>query len=331
MSAPRAVGVRAPYAAVPARVRAWVDEALGSPVVRASEQVGGMSPGCATRLTCADGSRAFVKAVGTDLNPDTPGLFRREVDALSLLGEHPSWAGLLTSYDDGDWVALLLEDVEGTHPDLADDAVMDALLHATDDLGRVMRERLPTAPAVPAVADPSVPPLYRPGPVDLGEVLGGWLDAVDRVGDVPADLLPSWVGAHRDDLRAGLLDLLEQPRDRAVHWDIRNDNLLQRPSGELVFLDWGAFGVGPDWLDPLLARLERVDRPWFDASLAASPALARAGDELVTSWLVGVGVHLAWRAHTAVDLNLPSLRAFRRTESARFLGAAARRLGHDPS
>ena len=42
---------------------------------------------------------------------------------------------------------------------------------------------------------------------------------------------------------------------------------------------------------------------------------------------VGVGTHLAWRAHTAVDQNLPTLAAFRRTESARFLTGAARRLG----
>ena len=31
-----------------------------------------MSPGCATRLVCEDGTRAFVKAVGTELNPKTP-------------------------------------------------------------------------------------------------------------------------------------------------------------------------------------------------------------------------------------------------------------------
>jgi hypothetical protein len=86
---PRAVGVRAPYAAVPERVRAWVEQTLGSPVVEAAEQTGGMSPGCATRLLCADGRRAFVKAVGPDLNPSTPSLFRREITALGLLGSDP--------------------------------------------------------------------------------------------------------------------------------------------------------------------------------------------------------------------------------------------------
>jgi hypothetical protein len=61
--------------------------------------------------------------------------------------------------------------------------------------------------------------------------------------------------------------------------------------------------------------------------LATSAPLARVGDEAITTWLVGIGTHLAVRTVTAVDVNLPTLQEFRRTESARFLGAAARRLG----
>jgi hypothetical protein len=52
-----------------------------------------------------------------------------------------------------------------------------------------------------------------------------------------------------------------------------------------------------------------------------------AGDATVDAWLVGFGVFLAHRAQTARDVNLPTLRAFRVAESARALGAAARRLG----
>ena len=117
---------------MPDHVRDWVADELGSPVVAAADQVGGMSPGCATRLVCEDGTRAFVKAVGTELNPRTPELFRREITALTLIGSHELWADLQASYDDGDWVAILLEDIEGTHPDLDDDATMDTLLRETE-------------------------------------------------------------------------------------------------------------------------------------------------------------------------------------------------------
>ena len=82
MTAPRAVGVRLSYAAVPAAVRTWVEAELGSRVVSTAEQVGGMSPGCATRVTCADGTRAFVKAVGAELNPDTPRNLRKVTETI---------------------------------------------------------------------------------------------------------------------------------------------------------------------------------------------------------------------------------------------------------
>jgi hypothetical protein len=293
-------------------------------VVSVAEQAGGMSPGCATRLVCADGTRAFIKAVGAELNPGSLVLFRREVQALNLVGSHPLWADLLAAYDDGSWVAILLEDVEGTHPDLADDATMDRLIAQTDELVRTLAERVPEPPA-PAPPNDQ-PPLFRPGPVDLREAFRSARDGLAHAPDVPDGWLPPWV---LDQLPA-LLDLtkalLAQPNDHVVHFDIRNDNLLQRPSGELVFLDWGAFGVGPGWLDPMLARLERVDSAWFDGSLASSPALVAAGDDVVTGWLVGMGAHLAWRAHSDVATNLPTLQAFRRAESSRFLGAARRRL-----
>ena len=60
MSAPRAVGLRTPYAAVPAEVRGWVETTLGSPVVAVDDWVCGFSPGCATPVRRADGTRAFA-------------------------------------------------------------------------------------------------------------------------------------------------------------------------------------------------------------------------------------------------------------------------------
>ena len=85
MTAPVAAGTRIPWEAVPEHVRGEVEASLGSPVVSARTQVGGFSPGAAVRVVCADGSRAFVKACGSDLNPDTPDLNRAEIWALELL------------------------------------------------------------------------------------------------------------------------------------------------------------------------------------------------------------------------------------------------------
>ena len=170
VTAPRAVGVRLPYDAVPATVRTWAEQTLGSPVAAVAEQVGGMSPGCATRLTCADGTRAFVKAVGASLNPDTPGLFRREIGVLTHIGAHPLWARMLASYDDGDWVALLIEDVEGRHPDFSDDAELAAVLDGTERLSEVL-QGLEVPPSVNLV--------------DVGFVFHTWAKTLDGLEEAP--------------------------------------------------------------------------------------------------------------------------------------------------
>ena len=313
VTGPRAVGVRLPYGAVPAVVRAWVEDELGSPVVATAEQVGGMSPGCATRLTCADGTRAFVKAVGAELNPDTPGLFRREIGVLDHLGEHELWARLLASYDDGAWVALLIEDVEGRHPDFADTAELQAVLTGVDQLSEVLQQR-----DVPASVDL----------VDIGRVFGKWADCLATLATAPAETpVPDWLRTDTHGWAGVLRGQAGLPMPHVAHWDIRVDNLLRRPSGDIVFLDWGTAARGPAWVDPLLARLERMDQPWFDESIASSPALAAAGDEVVTAFLAGFGAHLAVRSVVAVDVNLPTLNDFRVRESGRMLEAVARRTG----
>lgn len=311
VTAPRAVGVRLAYDDVPVAVRDWVERTLGSPVVATAEQVGGMSPGCATRLTCADGTRGFVKAVGAELNPDTPGLFRREIGVLAHLGEHELWARLLASYDDGAWVALLIEDVEGRHPDFTHTGELEAVLEGTDRLSEVLRER--DVPASVAL-------------VDVAGVFTTWAESLDALADTPAATpVPDWL---RTD-PYGWADLLREhaarPMPHVAHWDIRVDNLLRRPTGEVVFVDWGVAARGPAWVDPLLARLERVDEPWFDGSLGSSPALTEAGDEVVTAFLAGFAAHLAVRSIVAVDINLPTLNDFRITESRRMLAGVARR------
>jgi hypothetical protein len=94
-SPPRAAGVRLPFAGLPPRIVDWVEAELGSQVIHAANQVGGMSPGCATRLLMADDSRSFLKAVGSGLNPRTPELFRHEIAVLSALKQAPYRASLL--------------------------------------------------------------------------------------------------------------------------------------------------------------------------------------------------------------------------------------------
>ena len=133
VSKPRAAGVRRPYAAVPERVRAWVEETLGSPVAldrRAGRRdVAGLRDAAGLRGRdpgLREGGRPGAQR-------QTPELFRHEIAALGVLGEHPLWAPLLASYDEpGGWVALLLGDVEGRHPDMTDAGDVATVLAAVD-------------------------------------------------------------------------------------------------------------------------------------------------------------------------------------------------------
>jgi aminoglycoside phosphotransferase (APT) family kinase protein len=267
----------------------------------------------------ADGTRGFVKAVGSELNPDSPTLFRREIDVLRLIGDDPLWASLRSSYDEDGWVALLLQDVPGGHPDLSDDEQMSDLLAATDRLvARLAEVPVPDAPRARTIA--------HPGLVDVRERFRGWSNALGHLDELPADLVPATLRADPSRLRH-LVGLLYSGHSQLTHCDIRVDNLLCPAPGRIVFVDWGAAAVGPVWCDPLLARFERVEDPWFDDSVASSPVLAAAGDDVVTGFLVAFGLALAHQSTLGrADVGLPTLNEFRRTEARRALAAAARRL-----
>lgn len=90
---PTSQGPRLPWDDVPEPVREGVAAVLGSPVVSATTQLGGFSPGAAVRAGLADGRRVFVKACGAALNPDSPDLIRAEAVALSVHPDPPGRRG----------------------------------------------------------------------------------------------------------------------------------------------------------------------------------------------------------------------------------------------
>src|SRR3954451_6033857 len=177
-------GVRIRWTDLPASLRLSVEDALGSAVVAAESQPGGFSPGSADRVVLADGRRAFVKAVGTSIHPDSPEVNRREVYALDRLPAGLSTSRLLVSVDDGDWVALVFEDVDGRHPHepwQSDD--LELVLDVLVDNARLLT---PAPSGFPTLWD------------ELGEDFRGW----SRMALAPPDDLDPWTLAHLEDLAA---------------------------------------------------------------------------------------------------------------------------------
>jgi hypothetical protein len=70
----------------------------------------------AARLKTATGTRAFVKAVGSELNPGSPGIHRAEARIAAALPEGTPAPRLLGFLDEDGWVALMFEDIEGVQP-----------------------------------------------------------------------------------------------------------------------------------------------------------------------------------------------------------------------
>ena len=290
MTAPVAAGTRIPWEAVPEHVRGEVEASLGSPVVSARTQVGGFSPGAAVRVVCADGSRAFVKACGSDLNPDTPDLNRAEIRALELMPPSVPHARLLSAYDDGVWVVLVLEDVDGRRP---------AVPWTEPDVARVAA----TLESVAATRAPSKLPRFAEA----------------------ADLLDAWDLIHADPsgLPVALLDrvpeMLDRQQlarevtagDRLVHWDARADNILLRDD-QAVLLDWAWACRGAPWLDTLLLALDfRIQGgPDADVFLAASPLTGDVpGEHLASVVAAAAGVGHE-RARRPAPPGLPTIRAW---------------------
>ena len=106
-------GQRAEWTSVPTEVRSVVDMIAGAPNVRATNVAGGFSPGPAVRCDLADGKRVFVKACGERLSTHASAMHRREAAVMAAIPIAAPVPRLIGAYDDGDWVALVIELVDG--------------------------------------------------------------------------------------------------------------------------------------------------------------------------------------------------------------------------
>ena len=300
-----ASGVRVAWVDLPWAVRAAVEEILGAPVVEAVSQPGGFSPGSADRVVTADGARAFVKAVGASINPDSPGLHRREIQVGRALPVTPAVPALLGSWEgrpdgtDDDWVALVLADVEGRHPRLP--WVPDEL-----EAVRAAYEVVAATPLAGGLADlPETGVLYA-------DAFAGWRRVF---ADLPPDLGP-WTVDH--------LDRLVAAADRSssalvgtalVHGDARADNLLVRPDGSVVVVDWPWATRGAAWFDrlTLLVNVGLYDRaaPLEELLARWLPDLPAADADAVLAGLAGYFVDSARQPDPP---GLPTVRAFQRAQ-----------------
>jgi Phosphotransferase enzyme family len=259
---PPASGRRMKWDEMPAPVRAAIEDRLGSRVVSARSQAGGFSPGVAARLRLADGARVFVKAVCGSSNPDSPAIHRREARVAAALPAGVPAPALRWSWDDGEWIVLAFDDVDGRAPELPWRAgelkrVLDALYElatlltpspiALEPAGESLARLFGRWHRIADLSDGSRPDGSRPdgNEPDGNEPDGNEPDGNEPDGNEPDGNEKADEGRLPIGIRNRLDELVELESrwpdavrgDTLVHLDVRADNLLLTPDRVLV-VDW---------------------------------------------------------------------------------------------
>lgn len=306
-------GVRIGWSDVPESVRARVDHVIGSPIVDTHGVVGGFSPGPAVRAELADGRTVFVKAAGTSLNPLAPAMHRREGEVLGVLPSTVPAPKLLGVVDDGDWVALIIEWVDGRMPDARRPADVARSLDLLDRVTSQSQE----------VKLAGIAPFAEAHP----RLMGHWI----RLRDDPPDGLDDWSRRNLD--RLGELDALALQAAEGthlVHIDVRTDNMVLADAGEAadVLVDWPGAALGAPWVDlvGLLPALHLDGGP-PPTEVFAERAVGRAADsQAVDAYVAGLAGYFTRQSLRPPPPGLPTLRSFQAAQAAIAREWAAQRL-----
>lgn len=293
-----AEGVRLAWHDLPRIVRAAVEDIVGWPVAEATTQRGGFSPGAAARIRSADGRRAFVKAVSSTQNPDSPDIHRREARVAAALPATAPVARLIGTYDDGIWVALVFSDVDGHLPALPWRA--DQLSMVLEGIGG-LHEALTPSPAA------SVPDIDT----DLAPVMTCW----QRLSDDPAirDRADDWCRRH-------LGRLIERERDWAagvrgetlLHTDLRADNILLTGIDGIAVVDWPWATRGAAWVDVALMApsVAAQGGPAPTELLRRCRSSTAVAEEVLIPLVVALAGYLTYSGLKPPPAGLPTLRRF---------------------
>jgi aminoglycoside phosphotransferase (APT) family kinase protein len=317
MSAPPpAAGVRLDWADLPPEVRAAIEGWLGEPVAVAATQPGGFSPGVAARLQTASGRRVFLKAVGSEPNALSATFHRREITIAGALPATAPAPRLLWSYDEGGWVALLFEDVEGRHPQQP---------WQPDEFARVMAA---LADLSAALTPSPVPPAIADYVADGSIIRTAWWE---RLLETQLPGLDPWSARHLAALAKLQADASEAAQgDTLLHLDLRADNLLLTPE-RVAVVDWPHARIGAPWIDLifLAPSVAMQGGPAPETLLLRHPAGHTASPEAVNAVIAAMAGFFTWSALRPPPPGLPTLRAFQDAQGIVARRWLAERMGWD--
>jgi hypothetical protein len=239
----------------------------------------------------------FVKAVGLGLNPDSPGMHRREALISAQLPDTALFPRLIDTYDDGDWMALAFDAIDGRLPKHPWDP---AELSFVADAVSSMHDALTRFPST----------TVEPAAVHLRPVFGGWqLLAEENY----TDGLHDWSLRQRDrlaDLESGWSTACVG--DTLLHGDLRSDNFLLRRDGRVTVVDWPHAAVGSPILDVVewAPSVSLEGGPAPEVLFSLQPRWRDADPDVVVVLVAAVCGFFVHRSLQPPPPGLPTLRAF---------------------
>ncbi|PVZ95300.1 aminoglycoside phosphotransferase [Amnibacterium flavum] len=294
-------------------MRRRIESTLGGEVVADRSSTGGFSKGTASRVETRTGGTGLVKAVSRAHDVDSYDLYRREGAVLQLLAPLALPApDLRLVIDDGDWIALVFDVVDGHHPAADDPTAHRAVL---DGLVGMPAIEVP----MPALADAAA---------EISAMTRGFREMTAFAG---AAALPAWARDHHHELVALTRSAPGAIRgNRLVHFDFRADNALIDTDGRLRVIDWTWASVGCGWLDSLTYLLDaRVHGGGSDADdlIETHPVFADASRGDIDSALASFAAYFLYATSLPSPAHLSDLRAFQRLEASVVLEWLAMRRG----
>jgi hypothetical protein len=269
---------------LPAAVRVAVERKLGSKVVDSVSCDAGYTPGLASVVTCANGSRHFLKAASTKAQKHAADAYRIEARRLRTLPPSVPAPRLKWVHDAEDWVVLGIEYVEGRAPYRP---------WTPDDLAACSQMLVDAAAALTPAPGLGVP--------TFEEEMGSWSALWSRYAELPHAAECAVLAARIGEVSAG---------ETLVHCDVRDDNLLLGETGQVWLCDWNWPVRGAAWLDSLILLIgPRGDGLDVDAHIAAHPLLAQVDPEHVDIVLAHLLGYFTAAADQSRVSNSPYLRA----------------------
>ncbi len=293
-----ATAQRPSWLALPVSLRAAIEERLGSAVTETDSQGGGFTNGFASRLLLADGSRVFVKAVSSINSPEVFASYQQEVAVAGALPECVPAPRLRWATEHEEWQVLAFDDVAARTPQRP---------WQLNELGIVLDMLTPLAAAL-TPAPSGLPKLDTTA--DLDEAFSFWrrLAAEDPTADAQL-VRPLWFG-HLEDLAELESDWAALAAgDTAVHFDMREDNLLLTDNGQVLVCDWNWLSLAAPWVD-LVALLISVHGDGLDAEafLSNHPLAANVDPRAINAFLVALAGYFTEAAARPAFANSPWMR-----------------------